>query len=110
MLDSLSQCVQMHRLPALLLDDFYEITPTLLRTAYLEALYRAEDFEFKRLTMSYWFSVLANVSSSMSTQPFLDAFPMHAEDSGFTRPRTPYECGKSNTCGPGTKRTPKMSC
>lgn len=100
----------MYRLPALLVDDFYDVTPQLLRTAYLEALYRAKEFEFQRLTMSYWFSVLANVSVSMSTQPFLDAFPMAAEDLSFTRPREPYDCGKTDSCGPGTKRTPKMSC
>eukprot|EP01034_Spumella_vulgaris_P023973 gene23973-30259_t len=40
----------MYRLPALLLVDFDEITPLLLRTAYVEALYRADDFEFERLT------------------------------------------------------------
>lgn len=101
---------QMWRLPALLVEDFYEITPELLRTAYLEALYRAKEFEFKRLTMSYWFSVLANVSASMSTQPFLDAFPLEAEDQNFARPRIPYECGRTNSCGRGTKRTPRMSC
>eukprot|EP00975_Prorocentrum_lima_P071724 12939287-Prorocentrum_lima.AAC.1 len=100
----------MWRLPALLVEDFYEITPELLRTAYLEALYRAKEFEFKRLTMSYWFSVLANVSASMSTQPFLDAFPLEAEDQNFARPRIPYECGRTNSCGRGTKRTPRMSC
>eukprot|EP01034_Spumella_vulgaris_P022823 gene22823-28996_t len=38
------------RLPALLVEDFDQVTPELLRTAYVEALYRADDFEFERLT------------------------------------------------------------
>jgi hypothetical protein len=100
----------MWRLPALLVEDFAEITPELLRVAYLEAVYRAKEFEYNRLTMSFWFSVIANVSASMSSQPLLDLFPMEAEDPNFTRPREPYECGRTNTCGKGTKRIPKNSC
>lgn len=98
------------RLPALLVEDFDEVTPELLRVAYLEAVYRAKEFEFRRLTQSFWFSVIANVSASQSVQPMLDLFPMKAEDPNFTRPREPYECGKTNTCGKGSKRTPKSSC
>ena len=100
----------MWRLPALFVEDFDELTPELLRTAYVEALYRAKDFEFKRLTMNYWFSVIGNVSAAKSTQPLLDAFPLEAEEPNFARPREPYECGKTNSCGPGVKRTPKSSC
>lgn len=100
----------MYRLPALFLEDFDFLTPDLLRTAYVEALYRASDFEYKRLTQSYWFSVIANVSATMSVQTILDQFPMSAEETNFARPRVPYECGKTNTCGSGTKRTPRSSC
>ncbi len=100
----------MWRLPALFIEDFAFLTPELLRVAYVEALYRAKDFEFKRLTQTYWYSVIANVSSSNSITPLLEAFPYSAEDPNFTRPRVPYECGKTNTCGKGTKRTPRMSC
>jgi hypothetical protein len=60
-------CAQLWRLPALLVDDFSELTPELLRTAYVEALYRVDEFEFERLTQSYW-----QVSDSMSTQPLFD--------------------------------------
>lgn len=95
----------------MLLEDFAELTPTLLRTAYVEALYRAQDFEFKRLTQSFWFSVIANVSASRSTQPYVDLFPMHAEDAGFTRPKERFDCwDRPGGCGPGTKRIPKRSC
>lgn len=94
-----------------MIEDFAELTPSLLRQAYLEALYRAKEFEYQRLTQSYWYNVILNVSASMSIQPMLDAFPMHAEDTTFTRPRVPYECGKTQSCGdPKVKRTPRESC
>ena len=93
------------------MDDFDDITPQLLRTAYLEALYHADDFQYERLTQSFWYSVIANVSVSMKTQTLLDIFPMQAEDPNFTRPREPYDCGLENEkCGKGTKRIPKKSC
>jgi len=98
------------RLPALLVDDFYDVTPELLRSAYVEALYRADEFEFHRLTQAFWHAVLANVSASMSTAPLLDLFPMRAEKPNFARPREPYPCGTTGTCGPGTKNIPKQSC
>ena len=94
----------------MLVDDFDEVTPELLREAYVEALYRAEDFEFERLTQSFWWSVISQVSRTKSVEPMLEKFPMEAVDVTFTRPRIPYECGKTNTCGPNTKRTPKTSC
>ncbi len=100
----------MYRLPALLLEDFDEITPSLLRTAYVEALYRADDFEFERLTQSFWWSVIANVSVSQDVNTLLSRFPMEAEEPRFSRPRVPYDCGKTDTCGRGTNRTPKKSC
>lgn len=98
------------RLPAVLLDDFDEVTPELLRTAYIEAIYRVKDFEFERLTQSFWWNMFSNVSASMSIEPLLHKFPMEAVDQGFARPREPYACGVTNTCGPNTMRTPKKSC
>ena len=97
------------RLPVLLVEDFMDITPDLLKTAYVEAVYRADDFEFERLKQSFWWSVIMNVSLTRSIQPLLDKFPMEAEDPTFTRPRVPFEC-PSGGCGPGTKRIPKNSC
>lgn len=98
------------RLPALIVDDFDDINPTLLRTAYIEAVYRADDFEYERLTQSFWWSVLMNVSYTKSVQTILDYFPMEAEDNNFMRPRELFACGLTDTCGPGTKRIPKKSC
>ena len=98
------------RLPALLVEDFYEITPELLLSAYTEAIYRADEFEFERLTQSFWYGVIANVSYSKSTQPMLDKFPMKAEIPNFARPKVPYACSNLGTCGKGTKRTPRNYC
>ena len=101
----------MHRLPVLFVDDFAELTPELLRQAYVEALYRRDEFEYHRLKQSYWWEVLMNVSVARSTQPLLDAFPMSAESNPpFTRPAVPFDCWETNSCGPGTKRIPKRSC
>ena len=92
------------------MEDFDQVTPELLRTAYVEALYRADDFEFERLTQSFWWSFIANVSVTMSSQTVLDKFPLQAEDPDFARPFAPFDCWKTNSCGPGTKRVPKSSC
>lgn len=98
------------RLPALLVDDFNDVTPELLRTAYVEAIYRADEFEFERLKQSFWWDVISNVSATRSLQPMLDKFPMEAEERDFGRPSEPYECAVTGTCGPGTKRIPLRSC
>lgn len=100
------------RLPALLVEDFDSITPKMLREAYVEAMYRADEFEYHRLTQEFWYGFLYNVSTTMKVDTILNTFPMQAEDPDFTRARIPYECGKSNphTCGPGTKRIPTKSC
>jgi len=98
------------KLPALLVEDFAYVTPELLRTAYVEAIYHADEFEFERLTMSFWWEVIFNVSVAGHVGPMLERFPMRAEIPNFTRPRRPYPCGQTDTCGEGTKRTPAMSC
>ena len=102
----------LHRLPALLVEDFSDVTPALLRQAYVEAVYRADEFEFERLTQSFWYNVISNVSTTRSMQPMLDKFPMSAQDVDFCRPRVPYPCGQTRptTCGPGTKKTPRSFC
>jgi hypothetical protein len=105
--------LQLWRLPALLVEDFDEVTPELLRSAYVEALYRANagQFEFERLTQSFWWSFVMNVSTAMSQEAINAKFPPQAEDSGFARPLVPYSCGRNmERCGPSTKRTPRSSC
>jgi len=93
-------------------EDFDLVTPALLRSAYVEALYRAEEFEFERLTQSFWWTFIANVSTTMSREAIDIPFPPNlSEDSTFARPKVPYDCGSNmEKCGPGTKRTPRSSC
>ena len=114
MLSYATHFYQLWRLPALLVEDFDEVTPSLLRAAYVEALYRAEagEFEFERLTQSFWWTFVMNVSTSMSQDAISAKFPpSQSEDAGFARPRVPFDCGvKGERCGPGTKRTPATSC
>eukprot|EP01038_Epipyxis_sp_PR26KG_P010741 gene10741-14426_t len=99
------------RLPALLVEDYDLVTPSLLRVAYIEALYRADEFEYERLTQRFWNDFIFNVSAQRSAKPLYDLFPVSAEDTGFARPAVPYDCGKDGSkCGPGTKRTPRSSC
>lgn len=102
----------LYRLPALLVDDFADIRPDMLRQAYIEALYRVDQWEYKRMTKQYWIDLVHNVSISNSIKPLLDLHPMHAVDVGFTRPMIPFTCpgGRLNGCGKGTKRTPRVSC
>ncbi len=102
--------MQLWKLPALLVDDFAEITPELLKSAYVEAIYRADEFEFERLTQSYWWQIISDVSRNKSIVSMLKEFPMKAVDTTFARPREPYTCSNTNKCNPGTKRTPKKSC
>jgi hypothetical protein len=102
------------KLPALLVDDFDFVTPELLRQAYVEALYRVEEFEFERLTQSFWFDFIMNVSkaqtSSSSLKMILNKFPIESEDSTFARPFEKFNCHKTKSCGRGTKRIPASFC
>lgn len=94
----------------MLVDDFAYVTPKLLREAYVEALYRAKEFEFERLKQSYWYTMIMNVSLSRSIQPMLDKFPYHAAEPDFKRPFVRYDCVKTNTCSAETLRSPKEIC
>lgn len=96
------------RLPALIVEDFDEVGPEMLKEAYIESIYRAEEFEFERLTQSFWWSFIANVSAAQSSEKILEKFPLEAEDPNFARPFKPYNC--ENGCGPGTRRPPKSMC
>jgi hypothetical protein len=99
---------QLWKLPALLVEDYDQITPELLRTAYVEALYRVNEFEFERLTQSFWWRFLNNVSRRKSTKAVLDKFPIEAEDPDFMRPY--YPMNPDIQYPKGTKKFPKSSC
>lgn len=100
----------LYKIPALLLDDFAEITPMLIRQAYVEALYRADEWDYKRITQRWWERLLIKVSETGSAATLLRLHPYTAEDSGFTRPMVPFNCVKMGGCGFGTKRVPTRSC
>ena len=91
------------------MDDFKDITEPLLRSAYVEALYNHKEFEFERLTQSYWLKFIYGVARSRSSAWLLEKFPMSAEAEGFRRPAVPFKC-HDTSCGPGTIRTPLESC
>lgn len=98
------------KLPVLKVDDFASVTPLLLRTAYIEALYQVDEFEFIRLTQSFWWNVIMTISRTKNAKIITDFFPMEAEDSTFTRPLRNFDCWKTKSCGKGTKRIPKKMC
>jgi hypothetical protein len=100
------------RLPVLLLDDFSHISSELLRSAYVEAIYHVNRFQFEKLTQSFWFYALRTLArlgnhhrgattsapqNEVSTHSikelrknlnpiFTTYFPMSALDQFFTRP------------------------
>ena len=56
------------------MDDFADVTPQLLREAYVEALYRVDEFEFERLTQSYWYDLIGKVASTKSSRPLFKRY------------------------------------
>lgn len=100
----------LYKLPVLLLDDFAALTGSILRQAYVEALYLADRWEYERMTRRWWEQLMFTVSEASDIAPLLEKHPMHAEDVNFTRPLVPFDCEKIGGCGVGTKRVPKVSC
>ena len=96
----------LYRLPALLVEDFGVVNENFLRQAYVEALYRVDEFEYSRLSQNHWEGILMKVSRAKSIKPLLEAHPMSAELENFARPFKQYDCKAMGGCGPGTKRTP----
>ncbi len=93
------------------MDDFFDVTPQLLASAYIQVLYSIHEFEFERLTQDFWNSIIYDVSISGNIDALLNKFPMKAEDENFTRPYIRYNCGPDNSnCGTNTKRTPLQYC
>ena len=72
----------------LLVDDFYDISSNMLHTAYIEAIYHADDFLYEKLTQQFWFDVLKKLSTvGLHASDLLTKyFPMKAEDHTFARP------------------------
>ena len=100
----------LYRLPALLVDDFADVTPDLVKQAYVEALYHVDQWDYKRMTTRWWERLLYKVSETGNIATLLRLHPISVEDSQFTRPMIPFDCAKMGGCGPGTKRVPARSC
>ena len=60
------------------MDDFADLTPTLIRTAYAEALYHADEWEYRRLTQQWWERLIYEVSEAGTVEPLLRLHPMKA--------------------------------
>jgi len=100
----------LYKLPALLVDDFADVTPFVIRQAYVEAIYRADSWDYKRITTRWWERLLYKVSETGSISHLLRLHPTQAEDVTFTRPMVPFDCKAIGGCGHGTKRVPSKSC
>ena len=110
----------------------------MIREAYVEAIYRADEWEYERLTMKFWRDTVFEVTKTENASFMLERHPMSAGtvhilrvflfgcgficvqiffntlliavDEGFTRPLVYYNCEKMGGCGKGTLRTPKTIC
>ena len=100
----------LYKLPALLLDDYAYLTPEVVRQAYVEALYRADEWDYTRMTESYWQRLIFEASLKGNIDHLMRLHPMEAVDMSFTRPLVPFDCDAMGGCGVGTKRVPKKYC
>ena len=102
----------LYKLPVLMVDDFADVTPELVRQAYAEAIYRLSDWDYTKLTHKWWENLILDIAATGLTSTGTYYLPMKAVDEHFTRPMAPYRCASSavNCTGPGTKRVPLQSC
>jgi hypothetical protein len=59
----------------LVVDDFADLTPDLVMSAYVEALYRAREWEYERLTLPFWKDLLRTVARDKSSAYLDEKFP-----------------------------------
>jgi hypothetical protein len=124
---------------ALVVDDFADVTPDLVYSAYVEAVYREEEWEYERLTLPFWKKMMRNASETQSSDAFFHHFPLKSGETrslsqhfsitsltsphfllgsplvtvltGFIRPQFPFDCEAMGGCGPEvTARMPKEYC
>ncbi len=103
----------LYKLPVLMVDDFADVTPELVRQAYAEAIYRLSDWDYSKLTHKWWENVISEIASTGLSSTGTYYLPMKGVDEHFTRPMAPYTCGphsSGNCTGAGTKRVPAQSC
>jgi hypothetical protein len=98
------------KLPALFVDDYADLTADMIRLAYVEAIYRADEWEYNRLTRKYWQDLVYQTSITENLDYVMERHPMRAVDEDFMRPYTYFNCKRMGGCGPDTKRTPYNNC
>ncbi len=113
----------------LFVEDFSEITVDIIKNAYVEAIYRVDEWDYKRLTTSHWRNVVFETAASENLEYILEQHPMKAGllspffffhsinsfsfltvDESFTRPYRYFNCDQMGGCGSGTLRTPRSVC
>ena len=60
------------------MDDFAELTPALIQGAYVEALYRIDEWEYQRLTFAWWERLLYQTSVDGNNDYLMRNHPMDA--------------------------------
>jgi hypothetical protein len=65
---------------ALVVDDFSYVTPDLVYSAYVEAVYRQDEWEYERLTLPFWKDLMRNASVAQSSDVFYRHFPKRTGD------------------------------
>jgi hypothetical protein len=57
-------------------DDFADLTCGMIRGAYVEALYRADEWEFERLHTQFWVDLITTVSNRQDNAYLFEKFPL----------------------------------
>ncbi len=60
------------------MDDYADLTADMIREAYVEAIYRADEWEYERLTMKFWRDTVFEVAKTENTSIVLERHPMKA--------------------------------
>lgn len=68
----------LYKLPALLVDDFASITPGLIRRAYVEALYHADEWEYERLSRKWYNDLIYQIAVDKNIKSLLKKHPVEA--------------------------------
>lgn len=62
-------------------DDFADLTPEIIHLAYVEAVYREDEWEYERLTLPFWKNMIKQASESQSSDIFYHHFPLKSGNS-----------------------------